>query len=69
MTKTCTPLDDVPAKYSGVLVVGAFAVGVKTFAGAPIVASWWKARSSVFVTMASCVVFRVLSCRSIVRGQ
>lgn len=69
MTKTCTPLDDVPAKYSGVLVVGASAVGVKTLAGAPIVESWWKARSSAFVTMAICVLLRRLSCRSAVRSQ
>lgn len=63
MMNTWTPFADVPAKYSGAFVVGAPEVGVNGFAGAPTVASWWKASSSVFVMMASWVLLRLLSCK------
>ena len=39
ITNTCVPFDDRPTKYSGVLVVGAEAVGVKGAAGVPMTGS------------------------------
>jgi len=61
MMKTCMPLLEGPAKYSGVEVVGIEEDAVNGLAGVPIFGSWWKARSSRFLIIESCWVLNLLS--------
>lgn len=58
MMNTWIPLEEGPAKYSGGDVDGMDEKAVNGLAGVPMFGSWWKARISGFLMMASSVEVR-----------